>query len=68
MKTVNLTRIGDSGIYTLPAGVTIRDVLNISLDDKPIGFNRYKVLAPDQIDIYDSNLSNSAETVTAEVE
>lgn len=68
MRTVNLTRVGKSGIYSLPGGITIRDVIDILLDDKPIGFNRYKVLAPDQIDIYDSNLSNSAETVTAEVE
>jgi len=68
MKTVNLTRVGNSGIYSLPESVIIRDVVDISLDDKPIAFNRYKVLSPAEIDVFDSDLTNPAETVTAEVE
>ena len=68
MKTVTLTRVGQSGIYALPDDVIIRDVVDILLNGNPVGFNRYKVLAPDQIDVYDSDLSNDAEVVTADVE
>ncbi len=67
MKMVNLTRIGGSGIYSLPADVTIKDVLDIMLDGKQIGFNRYKVLSPTAIDIFDSDLSNESEMVVAEI-
>lgn len=68
MKTVELIRAKETGIYLFPLGVTIDQVADIKLNGQPVPLDRFRAIDGDGIDVFDSDPDDPNEVVTVEVE
>ena len=69
MKTIELIRAKGTGIYILPEGINADQIREMHLNGQPIVLDHFKILAKQNgVDVFDSNLFDSTETVTADIE